>query len=327
MILVTGASGHIGNVLVRTLVSQNKKVRIVTSTGKIPECLKEFPLEVFKADIREANAVEKAMEGVEIVYHLASVISISSFDAPELFEVNVQGTQNILDACLKQGVKRLVYTSSTNALPNRPHNEMITEESDFNVDNLAGAYSRSKAQATRRVLEAVEKGLDAVICFPSAVIGPHDYRGSEVRKMIQDYAKNKLKAYVSGEYNFVDVRDVVQGILAAGEKGRKGEGYMLAGYKMNLIDFLKMLQANLPNTQLPLFKIPVPLAISAAWLLEIICKPFNIKPIFTAHGIKILQSNANFSIEKSQKELGYAPRSIEICLKDTLLWLKEMGKI
>jgi len=327
MILVTGASGHIGNVLVRELLKQNQKVRIITSNGMIPKCLQGFPLEVYKADVRDAKAIAEAMKGVEIVYHLASLISISSFYTPELFEVNVQGTQNIIDACMGQGVKRLIYASSTNALPCKSHDEIITEESDFNAEKLIGFYARSKAQATRRVLEAVEKGLDAVICFPSAVLGFHDYRGSEAGKMIQDYAQNKLKAYIAGEYNFVDVRDVVQGFLAAAEKGRKGEGYILSGYRMDLREFFKMLQLFLPNIKIPTLKIPIPIAIVAAWTVEIICKPFNIKPLFTVSGIKILQANSRFSWEKAHKELNYSPRPIPECLKDTIAWLKETNRI
>lgn len=327
MILVTGASGHIGNVLVRTLMSQNAKVRIVTSTGKIPACLNDLAVEVYKADLRDANAISEAVKGTEIVYHLASQISISSFHSPELFEVNVQGTQNIIDACLKHGVKRLVFTSSASAFPDSPKNKIITEESDFNPENLVGAYPRSKAEATRRVLNAAAKGLDTVICFPTCVIGPFDYRGSEAGKMIQDYAQNRLKFYIKGEYNFVDVRDVVQGILAAGEKGRKGEGYMLSGYKMSLMDFLATLKLFLPNLKLPPIKIPLNLAIIVGWVVEFLCKIFKIKPVFTAFGVKVLQYNANYSFEKAQKELSYAPRQIKDSLKDTLIWLKENHKI
>lgn len=327
MILVTGASGHIGNVLVRELMKQNKQVRIITQSGEKPSCLKDFPLEVYKGDVRDAAAVNEAVKGVEIVYHLASIISISSFESPELWEVNVQGTQNIIDACLQHGVKRLVYTSSIHALPDRPKNEIITEESDFNPENLMGAYSRTKAAATRRVLDATQKGLDTVVCFPTAVVGIEDYRGSEAGKMMQDYLSNRLKFYISGEYNFVDVRDVVQGILAACEKGRKGEGYLLSGYTLTLNDLFDILLQHSSTMKKPAFRIPIPLAIGAAWIVERFCKIFKIKPFFTVYAIKVLQSNANVSYEKAQKELDYNPRSISDSIKDLVVWLKETHKI
>lgn len=328
MVLVTGASGHIGNVLVRALLKRGEQVAIITSTGKTPDCLADCTeLITHKADLRDANALNMALKGAQIVYHLAGIISISSFDSPELFEVNVQGTQNVIDACRLHGVKRLVYTSSVHALPEGENGEPITEEADFNAEKLFGAYARTKAEATKRVLHAVEQGLDAVICFPSGVVGPFDFRGSEAGRLVRDYATNKLPAYIDGEYNFVDVRDVVNGILLAAEKGKTGEGYILAGERMNLDTFFNILASFEPNMKKPSLKIPIPIATAAAWLTESTCRVFNIKPLFTVYAIKVLQSNCNISSLKAQRELGYTARPIRESIADALQWLKDNKRI
>ena len=327
MILVTGSSGHIGNVLVRQLVEQGKNVRIMTKDGKKPLWLEHLNLEVVTGDLRDEIAVHEAVKGVDIVFHLAGIISISSFDSKELTDVNVKGTEHVVNACLEHDVRRMVYTSSVHALPEGKKGEPITEDSDFDGKNLFGAYARTKAAATRKVLEGVEKGLDAVICFPSGVMGPHDYRGSEAGRLIRDYATNKLPVYIDGEYNFVDVRDVVNGLLLALEKGRTGEGYILAGERMTLADFFSILSSYEAKMKPPKMKIPLPIAIGSAWVLEGACRIVKAKPMFTVYAIKVLQSNCEISSEKAKEELGYTSRSMRESISDGLNWLKENKKI
>jgi dihydroflavonol-4-reductase len=327
MIVVTGASGHIGNVLVRQLIERGESVRVMTKDGSKPKWLEHLSIDVVKGDLKDEQAVHAAIEGAEVVFHLAGIISISSFDSKELTAVNVKGTEHVVNACLKHGVRRLVYTSSVHALPEGEKGQPITEESDFKGEKLFGAYARTKAAATRKVLEGVERGLDAVICFPSGVMGPHDYRGSEAGRLIRDYASNKLPVYIDGEYNFVDVRDVVNGLILALEKGRKGEGYILAGERMTLADFFSILSGFEEAMKPPKIKIPLPIAIGSAWVLESACRIVKAKPMFTVYAIKVLQSNCEISSEKARRELGYSSRSMRESIADGLSWLKENGKI
>lgn len=327
MILVTGSSGHIGNVLVRQLVEQGKNVRIMTRSGKKPSWLEHLPLDVVQGDLRNKESVFEAVRDVDYVFHLGGVISISSFDSKGLTEVNVHGTENVVNACLAHGVKRLVYTSSVHALPEGVKGSPITEESDFDGKNLFGAYARTKAAATRKVLEGVDKGLDAVICFPSGVMGPHDYRGSEAGRLVRDYATNKLPVYIDGEYNFVDVRDVVNGLLLAFEKGRTGEGYILSGERMTLNEFFTILSQFEEKMKPPKVKIPLPVAVGSAWVLESVCRLIKAKPLFTVYAIKVLQSNCEISNDKARQELGFTTRSMHESISDALNWLKENGKI
>jgi dihydroflavonol-4-reductase len=327
MILVTGSSGHIGNVLVRKLIENGETVRVMTKTGLKPDWIDHLEVEVVKGDLKNAHEVDEAVAGMKYVFHLAGIISISSFDSKELDQVNVQGTQHVIDACLKHGIERLVYTSSVHALPEGEHGTAITEDSDFQGDKLFGAYARTKAKATRKVLDAVDRGLDAVICFPSGVMGPFDYRGSEAGRLIRDYASNKLPVYIDGEYNFVDVRDVVDGLLLALNKGKKGEGYILAGERMTLDQFFEILSGYEARMRKPKFRIPLPIAVVSAWVLESFCLLFRLKPMFTVYAIKVLQSNCEISSDKARNELGYSSRPMSESIRDGLEWLKENGKI
>jgi dihydroflavonol-4-reductase len=327
MILVTGSSGHIGNVLVRKLLERNENIRIMTKDGQIPTCLSGLPIEVFKGDLKDKVAVDNSVKGAEYVFHLGGIISISTYNSSELTAVNVGGTENIVNSCIQHGIKRLVYTSSVHALPEGDFGTPINEVNDFKKHKLFGAYARTKASATYKVLEGVENGLDAVICYPSGVIGPFDFRGSEAGRLIRDYATNKLPVYIDGEYNFVDVRDVAEGLISALNKGRKGQGYILGGHRMSLDQFFTILSEFEVKMKKPNYKIPVTIAIPTAWIVETFCLVFRIKPLFTVYAIKVLQSNCEISSEKAKKELDFKARSINESIRDGLSWLKENNKI
>ncbi|NNK89769.1 MAG: SDR family oxidoreductase [Saprospiraceae bacterium] len=323
MILITGSSGHIGNVLVRKLVEQGEEVILMTKSGEKPLWLNHLDVAVRKANLNDPEAVDEAIKGSSVVFHLAGIISISSFDSTELHEINVEGTQYVVDACIRHGVKRLIYTSSVHALPERDYGEVISERAEFNASKLFGAYARTKAEATRRVLEGVKKGLDAVICFPSGVMGPHDHRGSEAGRLIKDYANNRLPVYINGAYNFVDVRDVVNGLLLAWNHGKKGEGYILSGEKMSLQEFFDILKSLHPQMRKPQWRIPLPVALASAWFVESVCRIISVKPIFTVYAIKVLQSNCNMPSKKASLELGYSARPVRQSIADSLEWFKE----
>lgn len=327
MILVTGSSGHIGNVLVRELIRAGERVLIMTKSGTKPPWLEDLAIEVCQGDLTDQSSVETAVSKAKIVFHLAGIISISSFESKELRNINVIGTKFIVDACLKYNVERLIYTSSVHALQEAENGQAITEQKLFDSKKLFGAYARTKAEATQLVLDAVGKGLNAVICFPSGVMGPYDFRGSEAGRLIKDYATNKLPVYIDGAYNFVDVRDVVKGLLLAKDKGKNGEGYIIAGEKMTLNQFFDTLSDFEPTMKKPRFKMPLNVAIFSAWLVEGVSKIIQLKPMFTVYAIKVLQSNCNISSQKAIEELGYSYRPMSESIKDSLIWLKENNKI
>ena len=211
MILVTGATGHVGNVLVRELVRMNKKVRALLLPGEDRGPIRNLDMEIVEGDVLDIETLKEACRGVDTVYHLAGVISILPGVNETMWRVNVEGTRNIIDAAVHSGVKRLVYTSSIHALKRVPHGVVIDERLPFDPESPAGEYDRTKAAASVAVLEAVrERGLDAVIVCPTGIIGPYDYRRSEMGSLISSWMSKGMHFLIDGSFDFVDVRDVAK---------------------------------------------------------------------------------------------------------------------
>jgi len=326
MIVITGATGHLGNVLARKLVSMNKKVRALILPGEDIVSLEGLEVEKVDGDVCVPDSLRKAFEGAEIVYHCAGIISILPGQKKQLFQVNVLGTRNVVNMCLETKVKRLVYTSSIHALSEPAPGIVIDESREFNPENVLGEYSKSKTLGTLEVIKGIEKGLDAVILCPSGIIGPHDYRVSEMGKLIVDFIKGKVKAYVDGAYDFVDVRDVAEGLILACEKGKKGECYILSGQQISVRQLLKFLE-EISGVKVPSFKILHQVARAAGFFNVLYCNLMKIEPLFTPFSIDVLASNSLVSCQKAQDELGYSPRSIYESIKESVQWFKQKGVV
>ena len=319
MILVTGAAGHIGNVLVRELVEKGEKVRALILPGEDTHSIYGLDIEVVVGNVLDPVSLERAMRGVDIVYHLAGIISILPDKNDLMWQVNVEGTRNVLAAAKNEGVKRLVHTASIHAL-SRNWIGMINEDVPFDPDATAGGYDRTKAAASLLVLEAVKEGLDAVIVCPTGVIGPHDYRGSEMGDLILDWLRNKLNFLVKGAYDFVDVRDVAHGHILACERGRSGEVYILSGWQIKVLE-LKQLVQNALGKHIPVITLPMWVAKFGAKFMPLFYKISRRRPRFTDYSLETLQSNSSVSSAKAQKELGYHPRDLKTTITDTVNWL------
>ena len=216
MILVTGATGHIGNVLVRELLGCGERVRALLRPGKAPLALAGLDVELTPGDILDTDSLDRAMRGVSLVYHLAARISLRSGPDPETEQINLGGTRNIIAAVRRSGAARLVYASSAYALRKPMDGSPIDETQPFDALQCQGAYDRSKAAASLAVQRAVANGLDAVIVCPTAVTGPYDFHDSEAGRAIRFYMRPGLKFYVKGAYDFIDVRDAAQGCILDG---------------------------------------------------------------------------------------------------------------
>jgi len=326
MIVITGATGHLGNVLVRKLVHMNKKVRALILPGEDIASLKGLEVEKVEGDVRVPDSLRKAFEGADIVYHCAGIISILPGQQKQLYQVNVLGTRNVVNMCLETKVKRLVYTSSIHALSEPAPGIVIDESREFNPENVLGEYSKSKTLGTLEVIKGIEKELDAVILCPSGIIGPHDYRVSEMGKLIVDFVNGKVKAYIGGAYDFVDVRDVAEGLILACEKGKKGECYILSGQQISVRQLLKYLEG-ITGVKAPSLKVPHQVARITGFFNVLYCNLMKIKPLFTPFSIDVLASNSLVSCQKAHLELGYSPRSIYESIKDTVHWFKQKGII
>ncbi len=319
MILVTGATGHIGNVLVRELLARGERVRALVMPGEDTVSLAGLPVEPYIGDVLAIDSLTRAFEGVEFVYHLAGIISIMPGPDLRMRQVNVMGTRNVVRAARQAGVRRLVYTSSIHALVRPPLGVIIDEQLRFDPHNPAGEYDRTKAEATLEVQKAVQEGLDAVIVCPTGVIGPYDYRHSETGLLLWSWARQRFNLLVDGMYDFVDVRDIALGHILACERGRCGETYILGGEQVSLARLWAMARETTccPSQSLIL---PFRLASFAARFTPFYYRLARQKARFTSYALETVNSNSEISHEKAARELGFQPRPLLDTVRDTIHW-------
>ena len=326
MFAVTGATGHLGNVLIRELLKNSHRVRAVVLPGEDTASIEDLEVEIIEGNVLDRNSLKRAFLGIEVVFHCAGIISIIPGQREKLFQVNVQGVKNVVDTCLEEKVKRLIHISSIHALSEPEKDVVITEARPFDPENVLGDYSRTKALGSLEVLKGVEQGLDAVIICPSGIIGPYDYRLSEMGNLIVSYINGKLKAYIEGAYDFVDVRDVAKGIISAFEKGQKGECYILSGQQISVLEIIRFLE-EISGIKAPSIKVPYQIARMFGFLNGWYCNIFKTKPLFTTYSIDVLQSNSTVSSQKAKDNLGYLSRSIFESISDSLQWFREKGMV
>lgn len=322
MILVTGATGHIGNVLVRELLERGWPLRVFLLPGEDESPLAGLKLQRVYGDVLDLAALRRAMEGVEIVFHLAGLISILPGKDERLYQVNVVGTQNVVQVAQEQGVRRLVYTSSIHAIPPGAQGSIIDESIPIDPRGLRGEYDRSKALATLHVLAAANEGFPAVVVCPTGVIGPHDYRRSEMGKLILDSMRRKMHFIIDGAYDFVDVRDVARGLVLAAELGHPGEHYILSGERITISGLIAGVSqfTGLRGIQI---MIPMGLARLAASLTGPLSALTRIKPRLTPYALNTVTANSIISHEKATRELGYEPRPLMTSIADSVSWFRE----
>jgi dihydroflavonol-4-reductase len=321
MWLVTGATGHIGNVLVRKLIERGEKVRALIWRGEDTAPLHGLDVEFVEGDVLDPSSLFEAFRGVKGVFHLAGVISIMPGAQPIIRDVNVQGTKNILQAARESRIHKLVYTSSIHAIK-RVETGVIDEKLPYDVDNPYGEYDRSKAEATLEVQKAAQAGLEAIIVCPTGVIGPYDFRGSMMGDVIRTAAIRKPTLYVDGAYDFVDVRDVAEGLIQAAQHGKRGESYILSGQKISVRYLLETVR-EITGKKFFKMKVPFDLAKFTAFFTPFYYRLAKVTPRFTPYSLEVLQSNSNISHAKATKELGYQPRSLYESLTDTVRWFLE----
>ncbi len=322
MILVTGAAGHIGNVLVRKLLEQGEDVRAMILCGEDTTSLNGVEVERVEGDVLDPPSLDSAMKGIKTVFHLAGIISIMPGDNPLVWRVNVDGTRNVIEAARRAQIQRLVYTSSIHAIKRVPHGVKIDESLGFDPSNPYGEYDRSKATASLEVQNAVKKGLNAVLVCPTGVIGPYDFRGSEMGEVIRGAAFARPMFYIKGAYDFVDVRDVVDGLIAASKKGRPGEAYILGGNKISVRYLIETVR-EVTGKAFASFKVPLSFAEFATRYTVWYYQRSKSKPRLTPYSLEVLQSNADISHAKAEKELGYKPRPVIETIADTVRWFFE----
>ncbi|MGC9400353.1 MAG: NAD-dependent epimerase/dehydratase family protein [Anaerolineae bacterium] len=322
MILVTGATGHIGNVLVRALCARGESVRALLLPDDDPAPLAGLDVMYVTGNVLDPDSLKQAMHGVDLVYHLAGVISILPSHNELMWRVNVEGAHNVAQAALEVGVHRLVHVSSIHAFQTQPQGALIDETAPLALDAPRNSYNRTKAEGTLRVLEVVHKGLNAVIVCPTGIIGPHDYRHSEMGTLVQDFARRKLHVLVDGAYDFVDVRDVVKGMMGAAAQGRRGELYILSGYNISLTHLRHIVQ-DLVGIHTPALVIPFGVARAVARLMDHLYPWMKVTPRFTSYSLNTVRENILFSHQKASQTFAYHPRPLRQTLRDVLEWRQQ----
>lgn len=330
--IITGANGFLGNNIVRKLVEdQNNEVRALVLPEDKINSLDGLNCKIYKGDVTKKESLNSIFEieesNVELyVIHCAAIVYIKSKYNPKVYEVNVNGTKNVIDKVLEKKAK-LVYVSSVHAITEKTNNEIITEIKDFNPNKVEGQYAKTKAEIAKYVLDMVEnRGLNACIVHPSGIIGPNDFGNSHLTQLIIDFANGRLKACVNGGYDFVDVRDVADGIISACYKGKKGECYILSNRYVSIKELLDLV-SKVRNTKKIKLILPMWLAKLTAPLSEKYYAILKQPPLYTKYSLYTLTSNSNFSNQKAKKNLNYNNRELEVTIKDTVKWLKEKGRI
>lgn len=330
LFLVTGASGHLGNILCRKLCSMGESVRALVLPGDPAPALEGLQVEKVEGDLLSPQDLDRFLtlpEDTEgYLFHLAGLISIFKKVGKKLYDVNVVGTKRLLEAARCHRIKRFLYTSSVHAIPEKPKGEVQAEVSHFDPALVKGAYAKTKAEATQAVLDAGKAGMDVVVVHPSGIIGPLDFGDGHLTRLVFSYANRKIPVSLGGGYDFVDARDVADGMIEAMEKGRSGETYILSGHYASM-DELFGEMAELTNRKR--FRVIIPLWFAAmyAGIAELFAKMRKRTPLYTRYSIFTLGSNGVFTHAKASRELGYKVRPLRETLKDSLLFVKKRHRL
>ena len=323
---VTGATGFLGKAVVQRLLTKAADIYALVMkddplAGTLPN-----GIHVCVGNVCDPSSLDSFLNGADgqsCVIHCAGIVSVASRPGEQLYKVNVGGTKNIVNACISHSVGKLVYVSSVHALTEKPKGIEIDAETDaFNPDRLVGDYAKSKAMATRIVLDAARASLDASVVLPSGIIGPGDTAGGSITELLLSFLAGKLPIAVKGGYDFVDVRDVAAGIVSCAEKGVRGKCYILSGHYATIRDILETVGRSTGINKAVSY-LPVSLAKIIAPFYELDSIRRKKKLFFTPYAVHVLQSNALFSGKAAAKDLGYAPRSLKETLIDTVKWLKK----
>ncbi len=320
--LVTGGSGLVGANLVHSLVQRGVQVRVL-ARGTNERGLSDATAEIIRGDVRDPDAVRRAMNGCDTVFHTAAIISHWSRDRDRMYAVNVAGTQTVVDAAIRTGVKRFIHTSSIATIGPDPDDGIMTESTPFVPGPRPVGYRMSKWESERIVLRAVRLGLPAVVVNPAVILGPRDHRVHGGR-IVRDVARRRIFYATEGGTNIVSVDDVVAGHIAAAERGRIGERYILAGENRTFREIFQIV-AEETGGMAPRFVVPTLLVRGIAATVEVCAAILRVKPWVTRELTSGIGRDRRYSSEKAVCELGYEPRFLRQTVRETVAWFRSEG--
>ena len=318
--LVTGATGFIGWHITRKLLARGTKVRaLVRPAGRV----REVEVETITGDLRDRESLQRAVAGCSVVYHVAADYRLWAKDPGELFRSNVDGTRNLLLAARSAGVERVVYTSTVGCI-GIPRDKPGNEDVAVSIEEMTGAYKQSKFQAERVAVEFAQSGLPVVIVNPTAPVGDHDFRPTPTGKIIVDFLKGAMPAFVDTGLNLVDVEDTAEGHLLACERGKVGERYILGCENLTLEQILGRL-AQVSGIKAPRLRIPYPVAYLAGVISTGWANLSGHEPRAPLDAVRMARKRMFVSSEKARRELGFNPRPPDGALERAVNWFRANG--
>lgn len=336
IVLLTGAAGFLGSHICDTLLEQGRKVRALVLPGD--KSVKYIPqgVEISEGNLCDMDSLDAFFDvpqDVKIdVIHCASMVTTNPDFSQKLIDINVGGTKNMIEQCLKRGnFRKMVYVSSTGAIPELPKGTAITETHDFSDaehnDKVVGWYSKSKAMATDEVLRAVrQRDLNACVVHPSGILGPKDFAIGETTGTVIKIMNGEMPVGMGGSFNLCDVRDLAFGCVSAIANGRKGECYILGNKEVTLKEVCQMLH-DASGCKMPFFYVPINMAYKLAAQMEKKAEKTGEKPLMTNFAVYNLARNNKFDYSKAERELGYHTRPYAETLRDEAAWIVEQGYI
>ncbi len=326
--LVTGASGLVGSSVIRELLSQGRDVRAFTLKGcdmSNIEALKDR-IEIVEGDLLDMDSIRSAMKGCDIVYQIAARYTLWAKNPQIFYDINVQGSANVMETALEQGVKKVVYTSSIASVGAYGPENPADENAVYNLWDTGNHYIRSKYLGEQEAVKYYKKGLPVVIVNPTVVTGVRDQVPTPSGKTIVDMLNNNMPAYIDGGINIVDVEDVAKGHVLAELKGRVGERYILGNTNLTLKEYTHMI-ARLANVDPPKFKMPYNLLLYISYVVELISKITRKEPLVTVSTVKLAKKYMYYDCSKAVNELGLPRTPVEETVTKAIDWFRENGYV
>lgn len=324
--LVTGGTGFVGSHVVRALLEDRVAVRALVRPGSDRRALVGLAVEVVTGDLTDPPSLAAALAGIEVLYHVAADYRLWAPDPAVLYRVNVEGTRALLRAAEAAGVSRVVYTSSVGALGLPPDGRPGTEETPVRLEDMVGDYKRSKFLAEREARAAAGRGLPVVIVNPSAPVGPWDWKPTPTGRMLVDYLRGRMLAYLETGLNVVHVRDVARGHLLAAARGRAGERYILGHAEGNLA-LRAIFERLAPYTGVPAPRVRLPYgaAMALATGSEAVARVTGREPLVARTAVRMAAKRMYFDPSRAVQELGLPQTPVDVALRDAVDWFWSNG--
>ena len=324
--LITGATGFVGSAVLRELLKKEHQIKALVRRSSVLDNLKNLDVEIVYGDLKDKDSLKRCLKDCKHLFHVAADYRLWVPKAKEIYENNVNGTENLMVEALNLGIEKIVYTSSVAVLGKSIEGDIADEKTPVNIDQMIGHYKKSKYLAEEKVKQLYKtKKLPVVIVNPAAPVGPRDIKPTPTGKMILDAATGKIPAYLDTGLNIVHVDDVAKGHIQAFNKGKLGERYILGGENLTFKEILEMI-SNLCGHNPPKIQLPKKPLYPIGYLFEIFARLFNLKnPMLTVDMIRMAEKKMFFSSEKAKKELNYKYKSATIALKDAIQWFIDNG--